>query len=1042
MAIHDFRQSFNSGELSPLMDSRVSVEKYQSGCAVLENFIPHVHGPISKRAGSVDLAAQANTGTAARLIGWNFANGEYAVAEFSQSQVRFWTGAATVTTVTSSTYLASQADGIKFAHVNNIVWLAHPDKPVQRITRTPATPPTWAIAEVEWTYPPLLDENVTTTTLGLSSASVGAGVTLTASAAYFLGTASDIGTYFEIAHPRTTSYVDTLMGDGSTFASVTLTITGAAANGEQFTIGTSGSATIRTYTIVTNGRDAADEIEAGTATVLLADNIVETINLGGGGADPHGEVTAEVIGGIKASNTFGITSANTNFADGDIVSIKDWTVRFDDGLTLSANEVNLGATLQESLENLMHCMNHTGIAGTDGTLAAHQYGPDTIACPYAEGVSVTTVGSGRLLTVQARTAGPEGNLVTTTETTSGTQAWTTATLTGGTSVVKIKARLPGTVGNAITSIEVGGGVSNFAFSATALAGGTNESATTSSSIVVYGSVEVRTTGLWDGSLTLQRERSTGPSVWEAVRVWNSKFDDATNVNETINFTTRETLRLVFSGTGLQIATVWPRAVITPLDPYVRGLVKVTGFTSTTVCTVTVLIACQEVTATPIWSEGAWSIRRGYPRAVCFHQNRLWYGGTTYEPAKLWASALGDYENFRITTLDDGAMAFQIAASQSQQILWMAVTHTLVIGTTFGVWVGETADSQIAFTNTSPPQFRQKSAVPSADYQPAMLQEALIYVVAGGRQLRKITYDTGVVFTSTLLTVLADHITGLGVGNLSAQSNPDSIVWMETSSGVLVGMSLDMEQNVFAWHRHPMSGALVESSAVVRGSSGDEVWLSVFRGSSRRIERLEPGTHQRLPTYLSAPQLLCHVDGAVFDNTAGTAVSGLAHLTSVQAWSMASDVYRTQPAMSGTSQGTYTVVAGAITLGVSATTAWVGAPMVSVMTIMKPDFPMRDGSARDRVMQIKKVTLHVYLSSDGVLVFEGDTFSGVTSALVSISGTAAPRTRQATANLVCRHREDGQVSIRHVGAGPFTLSGIVVQLDIGGSAVHHPPGSTS
>ncbi len=51
------KTSFNAGELSPLLDGRTDLAKYQGGCSVLENFLPTVHGPVRRRPGTRFLAA-------------------------------------------------------------------------------------------------------------------------------------------------------------------------------------------------------------------------------------------------------------------------------------------------------------------------------------------------------------------------------------------------------------------------------------------------------------------------------------------------------------------------------------------------------------------------------------------------------------------------------------------------------------------------------------------------------------------------------------------------------------------------------------------------------------------------------------------------------------------------------------------------------------------------------------------------------------------------------------------------------------------------
>lgn len=43
--------SFSAGELSPKIDARSDMEKYQSGCRHLDNMIPRIYGPVERRPG-------------------------------------------------------------------------------------------------------------------------------------------------------------------------------------------------------------------------------------------------------------------------------------------------------------------------------------------------------------------------------------------------------------------------------------------------------------------------------------------------------------------------------------------------------------------------------------------------------------------------------------------------------------------------------------------------------------------------------------------------------------------------------------------------------------------------------------------------------------------------------------------------------------------------------------------------------------------------------------------------------------------------------
>ena len=50
-------------------------------------------------------------------------------------------------------------------------------------------------------------------------------------------------------------------------------------------------------------------------------------------------------------------------------------------------------------------------------------------------------------------------------------------------------------------------------------------------------------------------------------------------------------------------------------------------------------------ATTEWQEQSYSAIRGFPAAVTFHQNRLWFGGTLAQPDGIWGSKSGQYYNF-------------------------------------------------------------------------------------------------------------------------------------------------------------------------------------------------------------------------------------------------------------------------------------------------------------------------------------------------------------------------------------------------------------
>ena len=54
-----------------------------------------------------------------------------------------------------------------------------------------------------------------------------------------------------------------------------------------------------------------------------------------------------------------------------------------------------------------------------------------------------------------------------------------------------------------------------------------------------------------------------------------------------------------------------------------------------------------------WTEQAWSDRRGWPAAICLHEDRLWLAGSPSAPTFLAGSVTGAYYDYEIGDgLDD------------------------------------------------------------------------------------------------------------------------------------------------------------------------------------------------------------------------------------------------------------------------------------------------------------------------------------------------------------------------------------------------------
>ena len=184
--------NFTAGELSPRLDGRTDLAKYQNGCKALQNFIVHPHGGASRRPGTTFVREVKNSAHNARLIPFEFNVTQTYILEFGDQYFRIHKDGGTVVSSGSpvevtTPYAHTDLDKLKFTQSADVMYIVHPDFAPRKITRTSHT--AWTIAEVDFLRGPMGEANTTSTTL-VASARTGS-VTITASADVFVST--DVG---------------------------------------------------------------------------------------------------------------------------------------------------------------------------------------------------------------------------------------------------------------------------------------------------------------------------------------------------------------------------------------------------------------------------------------------------------------------------------------------------------------------------------------------------------------------------------------------------------------------------------------------------------------------------------------------------------------------------------------------------------------------------------------------------------------------------------------------------------------------------------
>lgn len=283
------------------------------------------------------------------------------------------------------------------------------------------------------------------------------------------------------------------------------------------------------------------------------------------------------------------------------------------------------------------------------------------------------------------------------------------------------------------------------------------------------------------------------------------------------------------------------------------------------------------TATPASWTGA-----NFPATVTFFQQRLWWAATPNEPQTLWASKTVDYENLTVGAAADDALTFTLADEQMNAIKWLRAQRVLLIGTAGGEFSLSGGTNGAAVTPTSV-QAQRQSTVGCGDVPAVTVGTAVIYVQRFRRKIYELAFSFDVDgYVSPELSLLAGHIGRARIKEMAWAQEPWRVMWFVLDDGQLVGMTYMRDQQVVAWHRHPMGGRDVKvlSVAVIPGTVAAEVWLIVERtidgGTKRYVEKMD-GEFWEGDADVQQDDAFFVDSGITYSGPPATALSGAAHL---------------------------------------------------------------------------------------------------------------------------------------------------------------------
>lgn len=346
----------------------------------------------------------------------------------------------------------------------------------------------------------------------------------------------------------------------------------------------------------------------------------------------------------------------------------------------------------------------------------------------------------------------------------------------------------------------------------------------------------------------------------------------------------------------------------------------------------------------------------YPGAIAYHQGRLVLAGTTNEPNGIWLSAAIDptsttdanLQDFILGTGEDDAIALYDSDVNGTAITWLTALHRLIAATDTTLWID---NGSVATPTGYDGAINTYSG--AAGIQAQLANTNIVYIGRGGTSLHALLYVSNgdyPGFQDIDLSQDANHILASGTLSMAVMMKPEPIVWIITGDHELVSCTLDFQNGVIAWSRHPMAGsALPETLTVVPGADGDELWIVVSHPSGD--ETVETLSFQDITT--TVQEDFHYVDSGLALEPTSETISGLDHLEgqTVAIWG------------DGAVLPTQVVSSGEITVDKTYVKMHVGLPVESRVETLRPETPA-NGTSQGKQKAIQNVKLRLYRSMGG------------------------------------------------------------------------------
>ena len=946
--INALQPTFSGGEFAPSLYSRVDIAKYTTGLKTARNFFIHPHGGASNRQGTEFIAATKYTAKKSRLIPFEFSTEQAYVLEFAERSIRVFKDGSLLTLENSpasfdptATYTEGSYVSVGyFMMARNVSTQAaiffhttQTDYPFRAedsgIALSFTTDGTTVIKARYVGGANALDITLSTNLADNTAAAIQAAVraigvvnfidfskfTVTENAVYGADRSKIIGCTFAYSNTRLRSY------------RANTAVTGSATNTSIFP----GS----TWAAI-------------PPTEWVQTDVFEIVT-------PYTEADLPEIKVAQSADVLYIT--HPNYAPRMLVryGVDDWHLELynfkngpfmvsntSEGSTLTSNTTTSGYNLDYAAQSVSSYMYAVRFSEQGAAVGKFNTG-DKVKISGAVNANLTFL-NGNVYSLYKISSGIFELRFedTTTPVTCAVAGGYIGQATVSSQVVTtITASLPTFAEGHVGALfemrhDIEGQKATSAFTATA----------SGTAILCGNTWRITTRGTWAGSIQVEKSTDGGTS-WTVVRGFSSSSDFNVNTYGEVAEPCLVRVRCTAYASG----TI---NVDLTTDAYEHvGIVKITGVTSSTSATGTILKNLGATTATSNWAEGSWSTYRGWPSTVTFYQDRLCLAGTVSEPQTIWMSQTGIYDDFGRSSplLDTDGITINLPSRKMngiKNLLSFGDILALTASTEWSIGPGNSGVITPTSVTTKLEGYRG-----SATVDPVIVGNRALYFQPMGAILRDMGYSfeaNG--YSGDDLTIIANHLFDQhSIVEMAYQQEPDSLLWCIREDGKLLSLTYLREQEVVAWTWHETEGTF-ESVCSIPGDGYNEVWFVVNRTiggvATRFIERFV----QRMASTAPADQVFMDC-AKTYSGPPATTIAGLGHLEGKTVAVLADGNVVTGK----------TVTGGAITLTNAASKVHVGLPYTCDLETLNVELNLNSGTTQGTQVKISEVTLR-FLNSRG------------------------------------------------------------------------------